>query len=1543
MSKTLNYGGVDYTFEDGVSDEEAIGRIKTHLAKQPVAPETRSTAAKGTYENPKYEGFLTEMGEGVASGVIGMFQGVGELVGILTDASGLTKTLARDVEEGFINFRNKAPSYLGFDGAIDPAGMTGKITEGLVQFGVPGLGAAGLVAKGTLGVTKNFRRAAKLAQKGGNISRARKTGIAIQQIGAAGLADAIVSTDNTETVSDFFEQGPFQTDKRLGLQGREDAYRRFMNKVHMGAEGAIATAVIPGAIKGFLKGTTALASANIPVGKGGTSVAEIVSYLPRKGIDAAGERLGGSIERFKLGESVNTLDAAVGKVASTLTYKGLLDPVTAKMRSLIAPAIEGDVKIAERKLKNIDDAISQELKREDIRGLSGNQKVRLMNSFMDVLEGTKFNEFNSSPDNPLSIELFREFEKAKNVIDNLSKQMEKTGAFKALPEVGASEKVMDQETFKRLIREQISSGGYLQRKYQIFSNKNYKVTPSAKQAIKAQITGRAPQEGTPGSAVNIEHMQKILNSKTGLSDEIRISADNVEEFKNGTYSITERQADIYIDQVFKLAKDRAGFDKSPSSTRYIIDRLNPSLINKTKVDDKIIQQIYGQVKDPREAYISTVAELSGFLSTDAYYTTFKNMADKSIRETAERNAVIRSANNDIRARNNEARQRGVAEDQLEREQDFINDAFIDTNKMLEDYASRRRVNIDELTDAQRFEAFEMLKRRTKDLHILGRTEGNNLNERNIMGTSPYGAMFGYAVPKALYKSLSTQVQSENSATEIARAIYAPFLKMKGASQYAKTILSPYTQVRNVTSAAMFALAQGNIGKGANVFESVDMVLRDIVDTGRSVKTLGFDFKQDEESLNYLAKLQKQGVIGSSANLREILDNIQKGLGYRKTATDIERAADTPEQGANYIRRSKDIPYIGKFLQFSEDLYRGGDDIWKIYNYTFEKNKLRQAQRKIINSEVQKRINSFGRKNFEDLDIKRQGVLINTARADANKRLIMSMGGKLDGLDTNSKIANYMDEMVENTASDNVRNLVPNYDLTPEAIKGLRKLPLGNFISFPAEIMRTGFNTINVALKEMGSNEAAIREIGVRRMMGAMTAFGTIGSTVQNFGQYMTGTNEEKIKAAQRLSAPYQRNSQFIPVGRDKKGNLEFVDFSHTNPYDLLLRPIRAAITGMDTSGRLKEGVTDTVTRAMWESMSEFFNPFLDESMIFSAVADVMPVNAPLIGRNGETRSGAKVYNTEDSRLRQFEKSMVHIMNTFNPGILPVRVPIGSEVGIASSIERGEFTRPVKGIEVGRLSRGIGFGEKKEPTTGREYTPAGELFRAFTGIGTQTIDKERILGFKAQEFKESRSKAASIFNQVVRQERPSTDQIMEAYRQADDSRLTTFREMRLNIQDIKKLGASDRLIRKVLKDSALGVKERSALMRDKYVPFRPSKEKMLELRKKNVRIPTSALNRAYLLRNGLKLSAKKKPLDKEAPGMFRPIDLNKVQRFNLTEGEQTRGPISPLAAPLLATRPSTNNVSTKFPSLFGSSTPVSPSILGDNPEDVLKNMQIARNR
>ena len=71
------------------------------------------------------------MGEGVISGLIGIGQGIGELGEIVTDAVGLTDAEDEYVKDMMNNLRNN----LG----IDPAGMTGKITEGIVQFGVPEL------------------------------------------------------------------------------------------------------------------------------------------------------------------------------------------------------------------------------------------------------------------------------------------------------------------------------------------------------------------------------------------------------------------------------------------------------------------------------------------------------------------------------------------------------------------------------------------------------------------------------------------------------------------------------------------------------------------------------------------------------------------------------------------------------------------------------------------------------------------------------------------------------------------------------------------------------------------------------------------------------------------------------------------------------------------------------------------------------------------------------------------------------------------------------------------------------------------------------------------------------------------------------------------------------------------------------------------------------------------------------------------------------------------------------------------------------------
>ena len=91
-------------------------------------------------------------------------------------------------------------------------------------------------------------------------------------------------------------------------------------------------------------------------------------------------------------------------------------------------------------------------------------------------------------------------------------------------------------------------------------------------------------------------------------------------------------------------------------------------------------------------------------------------------------------------------------------------------------------------------------------------------------------------------------------------------------------------------------------------------------------------------------------------------------------------------------------------------------------------------------------------------------------------------------------------------------------------------------------------------------------------------------------------------------------------------------------------------------------------------------------MIYDSVLDVLPKESALglgVGRGGRTRSGAKVYKEGDGLGLSLEKSMIHLLDTLKPNILPIRVPTGADLGIV----RGQ---PVKSPELGRTARGIFF-------------------------------------------------------------------------------------------------------------------------------------------------------------------------------------------------------------------------------------------------------------
>ena len=115
--------------------------------------------------------------------------------------------------------------------------------------------------------------------------------------------------------------------------------------------------------------------------------------------------------------------------------------------------------------------------------------------------------------------------------------------------------------------------------------------------------------------------------------------------------------------------------------------------------------------------------------------------------------------------------------------------------------------------------------------------------------------------------------------------------------------------------------------------------------------------------------------------------------------------------------------LSKLKSVGQDLYTAEDDFWKIYSWAIEKSRIAKA--------------------FE-----KQGLVRGKYFTDSTGRSVR-----------------LTEDWLEREAADIVKNNIPNYDFVPDFIKNLRRLPIGNFVAFPAEIARTGTNIVRRALHE----------------------------------------------------------------------------------------------------------------------------------------------------------------------------------------------------------------------------------------------------------------------------------------------------------------------------------------------------------------------------------------------------------------------------------------------------------------------------------------------
>ena len=144
----------------------------------------------------------------------------------------------------------------------------------------------------------------------------------------------------------------------------------------------------------------------------------------------------------------------------------------------------------------------------------------------------------------------------------------------------------------------------------------------------------------------------------------------------------------------------------------------------------------------------------------------------------------------------------------------------------------------------------------------------------------------------------------------------------------------------------------------------------------------------------------------------------------------------PKTDLLQVARNTQNRYMG-------NLYQGSDDVWKTYSWEMELGKLKNVFKKDPNATISLR--------------------------DAKSRIELSEQGiNPDAVRISQFDKNIADDLLEREAAQIVKDTVPNYARVPEFITKLRRLPFGNFIAFPAEILRTNTNILHQAVREIAS-------------------------------------------------------------------------------------------------------------------------------------------------------------------------------------------------------------------------------------------------------------------------------------------------------------------------------------------------------------------------------------------------------------------------------------------------------------------------------------------
>ena len=583
---------------------------------------------------------------------------------------------------------------------------------------------------------------------------------------------------------------------------------------------------------------------------------------------------------------------------------------------------------------------------------------------------------------------------------------------------------------------------------------------------------------------------------------------------------------------------------------------------------------------------------------------------------------------------------------------------------------------------------------------------------------------------------------------------------KGVSQLAKTVFSIPTHLRNIISAGAFASANGILFQGLRN----PKMLGDAFRKGWQISGVGnlksTRFK-DVDFENAYREVLELGVVNSQVQIGD-LRALMRDVNFGDKIADLDAVLNP------MLSKLKKVP------EYLQGKYVAEDDFWKITNYFVELDR---------------------RKNAYIKDAARRKVRLDADSPEFTKRL-------------------------KEEAADIVRNTVPNYAYVGDVVRTARLLPVGNFMSFPSEMIRSTVNIGQQAIKEMkhipargevirGSNitpmvfiegkglvanNNPMYSIGATRAAGMAFTLNAVPAMAVEGAKALYNVTEDEIQALRQFVPEWSRNSTLIPIRDENTGELKYMDFSHSNAYDLIGRPFRTLANEIMAGTKDGDTILQGFIAGAEEAVTEIAAPFIDESIWTQAAADVdlFPL---LPGRGGRTRDGRLLYTDQTPIGDRLSIKFRHLMEALAPSYK-------------------QYIR-------------IGQAALEKPTKTGDILELDDQIAGLIGFRPIKVDPIKSMGFKIAEYQRGIRNARREFTGgafgLLRGGPIEPNDIIRRYYESNKARFNVQKEMHKNIYAAEILGVSRQNLSTEFSDRQLSESSFDDLRRGNFDAYYPSED------------------------------------------------------------------------------------------------------------------------